>query len=134
SGGIATFNDLSIDKTGLGYTLTAKDGGLGVANSLGFNITPNSADHLAFGVQPTDAIAGNAISPSVTVQVLDTFGNLVTTDGSLVQVAIANNAGGGTLPGTLTRQASGGVATFNDLSIDKTGTGYTLKAKDGALS
>ena len=63
-------------------------------------------------------------------------GNTVTTDTSTVTVAIANNAGGGTLSGTLTKAAVAGVANFsgNGLKIDKIGTGYTLTATDGSLT
>src|SRR5439155_622028 len=131
--GIATFSDLSIDKVGTGYTLTAADGGLGGDTSSAFNITPAGADHLAFSVQPTTTVAGVAINPAVKVQVLDQFGNLVTTDTSNVTVAIGSNPGGGTLSGTKTVAASGGIATFSTLSIDKTGNGYTLTAADGSL-
>ena len=42
----------------------------------------------------------------------------------LVTVAIGTNAGGGTLSGTKTVAASGGVATFNTLSIDKIGRAH----------
>jgi hypothetical protein len=38
------------------------------------------------------------------------------------------NPGGGTLGGTATRTASGGVATFDDLTIDNQGVDYTLVA------
>src|SRR5262249_44736083 len=84
--------------------------------------------------QPSNAVAGVSISPAVTVLVLDQFNNLVTTDSSSVTMAIGTNAGGGTLSGTLSKAASGGIATFSDLSIDKTGTGYTLTASVGSLS
>src|SRR5262249_16453471 len=123
-GGIATFSTLSIDKAGTGYTLTAADGSLAGATSGTFNITPPAAHHLAFGVQPSNTVAGVAISPAVTVRVLDQFDNLVTGDNSSVTVAIGTNAGGGTLSGTLTVAAASGVATFSTLSINKTGTGY----------
>src|SRR5262249_50749637 len=132
-GGIASFSTLSIDKTGSGYTLAAADGSLGGATSTGFNITPAAADHLGFGVQPSNTVAGVSISPAVPVRVLDQSGNLVTGDPSTVPVAIGTNAGGGTLSGTATVAAVGGVATFSTLSIDKTGTGYTLAATDGSL-
>src|SRR5205823_10996195 len=45
-----------------------------------------------------------------------------------ISLAIGTNPGGGTLAGTTTRQASSGVANFSGLSINKTGTGYTLAA------
>src|SRR5439155_1172092 len=43
------------------------------------------------------------------------------------------NPGGGTLSGTNTVAAVGGVATFATLSIDKLGTGYTLTVAAGGL-
>src|SRR5213075_2803849 len=129
SGGIATFSNLSINKTGTGYTLAATSSpSLTGATSSTFNITPAAADHLAFLQQPTNAVAGVAISPAITVRVEDAFNNLVTSDTRNVTLAIGTNAGGGTLSGTATVAASGGIASFSTLSIDKTGTGYTLAA------
>src|SRR5439155_255927 len=133
SGGVATFDDVSINKTGNGYTLAATDGSLVGATSSAFNITPALAHHLAVGVQPSDAIAGQFIAPPITVRVLDAFGNLVTGDSSFVTVLIQNNPGSGTLSGATVVAASGGIATFSDLSINKTGVGYALKAIDGGL-
>src|SRR5262249_13674816 len=120
--GIATFSDLSISKVGGGDRLTALAGPYGPSTSNTFNITAAPADHPAFGVQPTTPVAGTAITPAVTAQVLDQFGNLVTTDTSNVTVAIGANPGGGTLSGTTTVAAVGGIATFNNLSIDKLAT------------
>ena len=85
--GIATFN-LSIDKPGTGYTFTAADGSFPTVTSNPFNIVVGAADHLAFLQQPTNAGAGQILSPAVTVQVLDAAGNLVTTDSSTVALAI----------------------------------------------
>src|SRR5207253_502486 len=91
-------------------------------------------DHLGFGQQPTNAAAGSALSPAVAVQVLDLYGNLVALDQTdAVSLALGTNAGGGTLGGTTTATVSNGVASFGNLSINKTGTGYTLKATSGSL-
>src|SRR5205823_4328214 len=124
--GVATFSDLSINKARVGYVLSALDGPYGAGTSSAFNITATTADHLTFLQQPTSAVAGVAISPAVTVQVLDRFGNLVTTDTSNVTMTIAANPGSGALSGTTTVAASGGIATFSTLSINKAGTGYNL--------
>ena len=133
-GGIATFSSLSINKTGTGYTLAAADGSLAGTTSGSFNITPAAADHLAFGVQPSTSVAGVSISPAVTVRVLET----IQQSGHqrhrrTCTVAIGTNPGGGTLSGTVTVPASGGIATFSNLFINKTGTGYTLAASDASL-
>ena len=96
-----------------------------------FTISPAGAHQLAFSQQPTDAIAGADISPAVTVDVQDQFGNTVTSDTSTVTLTLA----GGTFAGgsrTAMATASGGVATFANLVIDAAGT-YTLSASDGTL-
>jgi hypothetical protein len=64
----------------------------------------------------------------VKVEVLDGSGQLVTGSTAAVTIAIGTNPGSGTLSGTLTVNASGGVASFSDLSIDQIGDGYTLTA------
>ncbi len=132
--GVATFNDLSLNHSGIGYTLVASSGSLTPATSNSFNVTAASPAQLSFTVQPGNAVAGAAISPPVQVAVQDSFGNLVTTASNPVTIAIANNPGGSTLSGTLMRNAVGGIATFNDLSLNRTGTGYTLSVSSGTLT
>ena len=132
-GGVATFGDLWLDKVGQGYKFVALDGGLGSAPSSNFQVKPATSDHLAFAVQPHNAVAGAFLSPAVTVQVLDQYGNLVTGDTSMVTVALSANPVAGTLSGVLTAQAIGGVATFNKLWVNKVGSGYSLTAGDNTL-
>jgi len=81
-----------------------------------------------FEADPVDAIAGDLLSPALTVAIKDVYGNTVPNAADNVTVAIAANPGGGTLGGTTTVAASGGVATFDDLSIDEAGQGYALFA------
>ncbi|MGH6690414.1 MAG: beta strand repeat-containing protein, partial [Gammaproteobacteria bacterium] len=134
SGGVATFPNLSIEKTGTGYTLTASATGLTGTTSAGFNITAAAASQLAFTVQPASTVAGASIMPAVEVTVRDQFGNRVPTATDLITVAVGTDAGGGaTLGGDPTQNASGGIATFPGLNIDKTGTGYTLTAAAAGL-
>ena len=132
--GVATFSNLSINKTGTGYTLTAADGSLSGATPAAFNITPAAASKLVFITQPSNTAAGAGIAPAVQVAVEDADNNVVTTNTSSVTIALGANPGSGTLGGTLTVAAVNGVATFNNLSINKAGTGYTLTAADGSLS
>ncbi len=130
SAGVATFSSLSINKTGTGYTLTASSTpSFTIATSSAFNITPGVATKLAFIQNPTNTAAGSAVSPAVTVAVEDANGNVETGDNSTqVSLAIGTNPGSGTLSGGTAVSASAGVATFSALSINKTGTGYTLTA------
>jgi hypothetical protein len=70
---------------------------------------------LAFDVQPSDQQVGAVLSPAVTVGVEDKTGAVVTTDSSIVILAIANGPVGGVMSGTTSVPASGGVATCSNL-------------------
>jgi hypothetical protein len=106
-----------------------------VTGSTSETVTPAAATKLVFGQQPTSTVAGASISPAVTVRVVDAYGNLETGDNTdQVTLAIGANPASGTLAGTATVTVSGGVATFNDLSINNAGTGYTLTAASGTLT
>src|SRR5213592_4835016 len=134
SAGVATLADLSLDRAVTGYTLTAAGGGLSGATSAAFNITVGAATQLVFTVQPSTAVAARTISPAVQVAARDAQGNLVSAFAGSVTVALGTNPSGGTLAGTTTVTAAGGVATFGTLSVDKVGTGYTLAATAPGLS
>jgi hypothetical protein len=96
----------------------------------GVQFVPGAPDQLDFLVQPTDASATQTIAPAVRVRILDANGNLTA---STATVALAVN-GGATLAGTTSRAAVAGIATFDDLSIAKAGTGYQLHATSGSLT
>src|SRR3989454_66298 len=132
--GVATFVDLSLNKTGTGYWLTATATGLNTATSSVFDITAGVATQLAFGTQPSTTVANRLITPAVKVRALDALGNLVPSFTGSVTVALGANPGGATLSGTTPVAAGGGVATFVDLSLNKTGTGYTLTASASGLA
>jgi hypothetical protein len=128
SSGVATFGSLLISAAGT-YTLTATDGLLTSATSSSFTIAASS--RLVFTQQPTQTVAGVAISPAVTVAVENAAGNIITTDNSLVTLTISTGAfaNGST---TVTAQAVNGVATFSNLVIDAANS-YNLTASDGSL-
>lgn len=135
SSGIATFDDLKIDKAGTGYTLVATSSEITPTTSEAFNITPAAANKLGFYVQPSQTAAGSTISPAVKVSVQDQFGNIITSDNSTsITLSIQNNPSGGNLFGTKTKTVASGIATFDDLSIDKVATGYTLLATAEGLT
>src|SRR5437870_442561 len=133
-GGVATFYDLSLNKTATGYTLTASGSGFAPVTSAPFDITPGAATQLAFTAQPTNTVAGAIISPAVQVTALDPAGNPVPGFTGSVSVAFGNNPGGSTLSGTTTVTAVTAVASFGDLNANKTGTGYWLTATATGLS
>src|SRR2546427_6278531 len=128
AGGVATFFDLSLNKMGTGYTLTASATGFAPVTSTAFDIIPGTATQLAFTVQPSTTIAGTAINPAVQVTALDPAGNPVPGFTGGITVAFGNNPGGSTLGGTTTVAAVNGVASFGDLTADRTGANYWLAA------
>ena len=131
--GVATFSTLSINNTGIGYTLTASATGLTGATSSAFNIF-GAAAKLAFTVQPSNVSPASSITPAVQVTIEDSQGSTVTTATNQVTIAIGTNPSTGTLSGTATAAAVAGVATFSDLSINNAGTGYTLTATATGLT
>ncbi|MFA6165659.1 MAG: Ig-like domain-containing protein [Gemmatimonadaceae bacterium] len=132
--GIATFSDLKLNRPGTGYTLGFTSSSLSSATTSAFNITAGSAARLVVGAVPSSVDAGLVITPTIAVTATDSAGNTVTSFTGAVTVAIGTNPGGGTLSGTLTRTAVAGVATFDNLSINRNGVGYTLAASAAGLA
>src|SRR5439155_68392 len=62
--GVARFGDLSANKTGTSYTLSATATGLTPTTSSGFNITPGAATQLVFGTQPSTTAANSRLTPA----------------------------------------------------------------------
>src|SRR6266853_323886 len=89
---------------------------------------------IVFTGQPSNAVAGTAISPAVRVSAQDALGNTLSSFTGNVTVSLVSNPGGDTLSGTKTVAAQNGVATFADLSIARVGAGYTLQAAASKLS
>ncbi|HXQ30000.1 MAG TPA: Ig-like domain-containing protein [Gemmatimonadales bacterium] len=140
--GVASFSGLSIQLAGGGYTISASSSGLAGATSSAFAISPGAPVSLAFTTQPGGAEGNVAIAPAVTVAIVDAYGNAVTTATNSITLAVGKNpwanvitgAKGGTLSGTKTKAAVGGVATFSNLSVDRPATGYTLTASAAGLA
>src|SRR6184192_3466872 len=125
--GVASFATLSVDKSG-DYWLAARATGLSGGTSSDFSVSPGAATHLTFTVQPGTTTAGHQIAPAVKVAAQDALGNVVPSFTGSVTVALGSNPAGSTLSGTMTVAAVNGVATFVDLSLNKTSTGYWLTA------
>jgi uncharacterized repeat protein (TIGR03803 family) len=128
-GGVATFSGLSMTQAG-SHTLTATRGSLAAASTNPFTIVAAVAAKLVVaGQPPATVIAGRAIG-TITLEVQDSYGNLVTTDTSTVTLATVGDA---PLGGTTSVAAVNGVATFSTLSIGTPGV-HTLSASGGTLS
>lgn len=131
--GVVTFPTLTVTGTGTFWIQASSPPGVTPEMSAAFTVSPAAEDHLAFSVQPADALAGAPVGGPPTVQVRDVYENVVPVSGRPVTVSLTTNAGGATLAGTLTQALSAGVAAFPDLTLDKPGTGYRLGADDGSL-
>jgi hypothetical protein len=83
--------------------------------------------HLVFATQPSDATEGATIKPAVRVAVVDQQGGLVTSVSGTVTLDLSGGKKA-KLGGDRSRSLSGGVATFDDLTVNRTGT-YTLVAQ-----
>jgi adhesin/invasin len=84
--------------------------------------------------EPTNTNAGSSIGPSIVINLNDANGNLTSsTDNVTLSIGTDGNAGT-VLGGTLTRAAVSGQATFNDITLNKIGTGFILLATHSADS
>ncbi len=125
--GVATSNVTAFNVES-GRTLSVTDGPV-TGTSSPFDVTGGTVSLLLVGVQPTDTLFGVVITPAITVSAVDSYGNPAQTT---VTIAIGTNPSGGALSGTTSCPTSGGVATFDDLSINEPGLGYTLVVTVGS--
>ncbi len=114
-------------------TVTATINATAITQQATVTVNPDNAKVLAFTTQPSNTQANAPITPAITVEVRDQFGNHVNSSAS-VAMAIGTNPGSGALSGTTPQAAVNGVATFNDLAINNTGSGYTLVASSSGLT
>jgi hypothetical protein len=96
-------------------------------------VSPRPASRLGFTTQPANGTAGQALA-AFGVAVQDELGGTITDATTSVTLSIADNAGGATLGGTTTVNAVAGIATFSNVTVDKAGAGYTLRASAAPLS
>jgi hypothetical protein len=109
---------------------------------------PSGSCSLAFTAKPASTTVNNRIlagfdsqGGAVEVQVLDASGQLITNSAATsstapvtVQIDSQANPGDGSLSGTTTENASGGIASFSDLTINNPGIGYALTASSPGIT
>ena len=91
------------------------------------------SEQLVFQAQPAPVSERQLLAP-VVVAIQNADGVPDSSATTAVTLALGENPGGGTLSGTLTVNAVAGFAIFDDLSLDRSGSGYTLVASAGALT
>ena len=121
SGGVATFSDLTLSGVAGDYDLS-----FGVSSPGAFTgFTPQSEsvsllagakNSVAVVQQPTDAEAGVAFDPVVTVEVLDAWNNrILADDSSTISAAVSGEV-------LSTQTVVNGLATFTGLNVESMGT------------
>jgi hypothetical protein len=127
--GVASFSKISIDTVGT-YGLVATSGKLSSISSGTFTVMPSTASKLVFTTQPASETEGTAEAPFA-VSVEDDFGNVVSSDQSgSVTLTLSPTA---TTSGTLTAVVANGVATFSNITVEKTGS-FSFKANAAGLT
>jgi hypothetical protein len=134
SGGVATFTNLGLNEIVGSYTLTFTDttDSATATVSASISVTVGAAKKLAFaGTAPAGAVNTVALTPQPVVNVVDSGGNIVTTDTSTVTATTSATSIAGA-----TKAAVAGVATFSGLAITNAtiDTNVTLDFSDGALT
>jgi hypothetical protein len=149
AGGVATYSSPSIDRIGTGYTLSATSPDLSVtsATSNAFNVIVGPPFAVTFdgpnGQQPANTVLGtdiNGASGGVKAYVTDKVGNPVPSTDVILAVG-TDPTGSAGLTGTgctsnvcTAATDASGVATFPDLQIAPTSSGYQLEASAGAVA
>lgn len=134
SKGVATFADLSIQRAGVGYSLTASSQALPDTTSGSFTVKPAAAAQLIVATQPVGGCSTGPLPTQPVVVVQDAYTNLVTDEISRV-VTAKLASGGGTIAGTTSVVASGGRATFADLALIGSGSATrTIAFESSALT
>lgn len=118
--GVATFTNLSLNVSGTDKVLRASAAGLTAADSSAFTITGGAATAIIFATQPGGGSSNSVWAQQPTVHLLDQYSNLASTSSDTVFLSV--QAGTGTLSGGLSRNASGGVASFSGLRMNAIGT------------
>lgn len=132
SNGVATFSGLTLTKAATGYTFQVASGGLGGSVSGSLAVTPAAASRLLITQQPTSVVVNIAFT--LVAEIVDAYGNVVTSANNSVTIALGNNPTGAKLGGTLTATAKNGIVTFSGLKLSKVGTGYTILISSNGLT
>jgi len=90
--------------------------------------TPGSAAGLAFDQQPASIVAGEMMSPQVSVVTVDAFGNRTFGVSGQVELSLEPNASWAVLTGNTVWALMSGEATFPELTVMTPGTGYRIRA------
>lgn len=99
----------------------------GAGNTSPFSVPMLLAEKLVIVQQPgSGAVRANL--PAMVVAIQNAEGTTLPNAAADITVALETNPPGAVLSGTTTRRALAGLATFDNLQLDKIGSGFSLKA------
>jgi len=136
SSGVATFAAATLaGLVSTSHSLTFTATGLGSVTSSTFSLTVGAAAGLSIQTQPVGAVAiGTALSVQPVVRVVDSAGNVRTSDSTtLVTASILTGSSFGSLSSD-TATASSGVATFSGLRVNGAGGAFTVRFSASGLA
>ncbi len=127
---LGTYTFTATDNTAESFMVSATAEGV-TLKAAKETVVPAAASQLRITTEPSTTVAG-VLTTQPVVEVTDQYGNVVTTNTSMVTAALTT--GPGTLAGTTSVNAKAGVATFTNLEIDKAAQGDVLTFTTGTLS
>jgi dUTPase len=130
--GVATFTNLILNTAVSSDSLLASASGIEGGTSSFFAVQAAQATHLQVQSPQGAVVAGSPFS--LIVNALDSHQNVATTYNGNITLTLASNPSNATLGGTITVQAVNGMATFSNVTINKLGNGYSLKATGTGLT
>jgi hypothetical protein len=131
--GLATFSDVVLTTATTGALLQLSSGDLGPATTGPVAVSAAPATELVVTNQPPGQVtAGNGFALVAVAE--DPYGNLDTEFQGSVTLSQSGGANSGVLSGTLTVNASSGVAEFSNLMLTRVGTGDTLQVASSGLA
>lgn len=135
--GVATFDGLTISEAGEDYYLIASSDSLGSGDisrteSDLFTISEVLPPYLQFETQPAESAEAGEILGTIKLQLYDAETDEPITDDDSTEIALAlvdPDGNGATLDAQeLEKTLSDGAVEFDDLSVDKVGEGYQIRA------
>jgi hypothetical protein len=132
SAGVAMFAHLILTQTAAGDILQVAAPGLASATTSPIGVSGAPATQLVISSEPPSSVTAGG-SFGLVVRAADRFGNIDSSYGGIVQLALTNSASVDSLGGTITTPANAGTAAFAGLTLERTSSDDTLQASSGSL-
>ena len=109
----ATLTSTTAETKIVTVTVNPGAGPIIITQSPTVTVTAAAPAQLVFATQPSNGAIGAALTPPIQVRVEDAFGNLVTTAGDSITIALDTNPSGATFSGLNASKPSSGLAKIS---------------------